>query len=158
MKGDPKVIKVLNDVLRKELTGINQYFVHAKMCQNWGYEALRHAIWDESLGEMKHADRIVERILFLDGMPNVSGYDKIMIGSNIKQQLENDLGLESAALEVLKPGIKTCLEAGDDASRELLEHIVVDEEHHVDWIEAQLHKIEEVGYQNYLAQQIYKKS
>ncbi len=157
MKGDPKIVKLLNDVLRKELTGINQYFVHAKMCQNWGYEVLYHAIWEESLGEMKHADQVVERILFLDGMPNVGGYDKIMIGSNVKQQLENDLGLEQAALEVLRPGIKACLEAGDDASRELLEHIVVDEEHHIDWIEAQLHKIEEVGYQNYLAQQIYKK-
>ena len=158
MKGDPKVIKVLNEVLRKELTGINQYFVHAKMCQNWGYDALHHAIWDESLGEMKHADKIVDRILFLEGVPNVTGYDKIMIGSNVKQQLENDLALESAALGVLKPGIKTCLETGDDGSRELLEHIVVDEEEHIDWIEAQLHKIEEVGYQNYLAQQIYKKS
>lgn len=158
MKGDPKVIKVLNDVLRKELTGINQYFVHAKMCKNWGYEALYHFIWSESLGEMKHANEIVERILFLEGVPNVSGYDKIMVGSTFKQQLENDLGLEMAALEVLKPGIKTCLEVGDDASRELLEHILVDEEKHVDWIESQLHKIEEVGYQNYLAQQIYKKS
>jgi bacterioferritin len=158
MKGDPKVIKVLNDVLRKELTGINQYFIHAKMCKNWGYEVLYEAIWNESLGEMKHADKLIERILFLEGEPNVSGYDKIMDGSTVKQQLENDLGLEQSALGVLKPGIKACLEAGDDASRELLEHIVVDEEKHVDWIEAQLHKIEEVGYQNYLAQQIYKKS
>ncbi len=158
MKGDAKVIKVLNDVLRKELTGINQYFVHAKMCKNWGYEALYHVLWEESLGEMKHAEQVVERILFLEGIPNVSGYDKIMVGSTVKQQLENDLGLEQAALTVLHPGIKTCLEAADDASRELLEHIVVDEEKHVDWIEAQLHKIEEVGYENYLAQQIYKKS
>ncbi len=158
MKGDAKVIKVLNDVLRKELTGINQYFVHAKMCKNWGYEALYRAIWEESLGEMKHAEQVVERVLFLEGIPNVSGYDKIMVGSTVKQQLENDLGLEQAALSVLHPGIKTCLEAADDASRELLEHIVVDEEKHVDWIEAQLHKIKEVGYENYLAQQIYKKS
>jgi bacterioferritin len=158
MKGEPRVIKVLNDVLRKELTGINQYFIHAKMCKNWGYDVLYHAMWEESLGEMKHAESVVERILFLEGVPNLAGYDKIMVGSKVKQQLENDLGLEQAALAVLKPGIKTCLEAGDDGSRELLEHIVVDEEHHVDWIEAQLHKIEEVGYQNYLAQQIYKKS
>ncbi len=158
MKGDPRVIKVLNDVLRKELTGINQYFIHAKMCKNWGYDVLYHAMWEESLGEMKHAESAVERILFLEGVPNLAGYDKIMVGSKVKQQLENDLGLEQAALAILKPGIKTCLEAGDDASRELLEHIVVDEEHHIDWIEAQLHKIEEVGYQNYLAQQIYKKS
>lgn len=157
MKGDAKVIKVLNDVLRKELTGINQYFVHAKMCENWGYEALCEVSRKESIDEMKHADRIIERILFLEGVPNMSGYDKIMVGSTVKEQLQNDLALETAALAILKPGIKTCLEAGDDASRELLEHIVVDEEHHIDWIEAQLHKIEEVGYQNYLAQQIYKK-
>lgn len=157
MKGDPKVILVLNQVLRKELTGINEYFVHAKMCKNWGYEALYKVIWQESLGEMKHAEQVIERILFLEGVPNVTGYDKIMVGSNVKQQLENDLALETAALGVLHPGIKTCVEAGDDGSRELLEHITVDEEGHVDWIEAQLHKIEEVGYQNYLAQQIYKK-
>lgn len=158
MKGEARIIKLLNDVLRKELTGINQYFVHAKMCKNWGYEALYEVSWKESIDEMKHADRLIERILFLEGSPNMSGYDKILVGSTVKQQLENDLALESAALTVLKPGIKTCLEAGDDASRELLEHIVVDEEHHIDWIEAQLHKIKEVGYENYLAQQIYKKS
>lgn len=157
MKGDPKVIKVLNEVLRKELTGINQYFVHAKMCENWGYDVLHHVMWEESLGEMKHADQLIERILFLEGVPNLSSYDKIMVGSTVKQQLENDLGLETAALGVLKPGIKTCLDAEDNATRELLEHIIVDEEKHVDWIEAQLHKIEEVGYQNYLAEQIYKK-
>jgi len=154
MKGNEQVIAVLNQVLRKELTGINQYFVHAKMCENWGYGKLKKALWDESIGEMKHADRIIERLLFLEATPNMSMYDKIMVGSGIKQQLENDLGLEIAALAVLRPGIKTCLEASDDASRELLEHILVDEEKHVDWIETQLHQIEEVGYQNYLAQQI----
>ena len=154
MKGNEQVIAVLNQVLRKELTGINQYFIHAKMCENWGYGKLKKALWDESIGEMKHADRIIERLLFLEATPNMSMYDKIMVGSGIKQQLENDLGLEIAALAVLRPGIKTCLEASDDASRELLEHILVDEEKHVDWIETQLHQIEEVGYQNYLAQQI----
>jgi bacterioferritin len=154
MKGNEQVIAVLNQVLRKELTGINQYFIHAKMCENWGYGKLKKALWDESIGEMKHADRIIERLLFLEATPNMSAYDKIMVGSGIKQQLENDLGLEIAALAVLRPGIKTCLEASDDASRELLEHILVDEEEHVDWIETQLHQIEEVGYQNYLAQQI----
>lgn len=158
MKGDPRVIKVLNDVLRKELTGINQYFVHAKMCQNWGYEALREAIWKESMGEMRHADEVVERLLFLEGIPNLSGYDKILVGATVKEQLAHDLALEQGALEVLRSGIKTCLEADDNASRELLEHISVDEEEHVDWIEAQLHKIQEVGYQNYLSQQFYKKS
>ncbi len=154
MKGNDQVIAVLNQVLRKELTGINQYFIHAKMCANWGYGKLRRVLWDESIGEMKHADRIIERILFLEGTPNVTAYDKIMVGSGIKQQLENDLGLEMGALTVLRPGIKTCIETSDDASRELLEHILVDEEKHVDWIETQLHQIDEVGYQNYLAQQI----
>jgi bacterioferritin len=158
MKGNPDVIKVLNEVLRKELTGINQYFIHAKMCKNWGYAVLGEHAWNESIDEMKHADQIVERILFLEGMPNVQAYDKIQVGSNVKQQLENDLGLEQAALTVLRPGIKTCLEAHDDATRELLEHIVVDEEHHIDWIETQFHQIKEVGYENYLAQQIFKKS
>jgi len=154
MKGNKNVLDLLNEVLRKELTGINQYFLHAKMCKNWGYERLYKAAWQESVEEMKHADKIMERILFLEGTPNVSAYDKIMVGSAVKQQLENDLGLEMAALAVLRPGIKTCLEASDDATRELLEHILADEEKHVDWIESQLHQIEEVGYQNYLAQQI----
>lgn len=156
MKGNEQVINVLNQVLRKELTGINQYFIHAKMCQNWGYERLYKHIKEESIEEMKHAAEVIERILFLDGTPNISAYDKIVIGTTVKQQLDNDLALETAALAVLRPGIKTCFEASDDASRELLEHILVDEEKHVDWIEAQKHKIEEVGYQNYLAQQIYK--
>jgi bacterioferritin len=157
MKGNPDVIKVLNEVLRKELTGVNQYFIHAKMCKNWGYAVLGEHAWNESIDEMKHADRIVERILFLEGTPNVQAYDKIQVGSNVRQQLENDLGLEQAALTVLRPGIKTCLDAHDDATRELLEHIIVDEEHHVDWIETQFHQIKEVGYENYLAQQIHKK-
>lgn len=157
MKGNPDVIKVLNDVLRKELTGVNQYFIHAKMCRNWGYEVLANVHWKESIDEMKHADQIIERILFLEGVPNVQAYDKIQLGSNVKQQLENDRGLEQAALTILKPGIKACLEHQDDATRELLEHIVVDEEHHIDWIETQLHQIEELGLQNYLSQQIFKK-
>jgi bacterioferritin len=157
MKGNPDIVKILNEVLRKELTGINQYFIHSKMCRNWGYEVLAKVHWNESIDEMKHADRLVERILFLEGVPNVQAYDKIQVGSNVKQQLENDKGLEEAALAVLKPGIKACLDHRDDASRELLEHIVVDEEHHIDWIETQLHQIEEIGYENYLAQQIFKK-
>ena len=158
MKGNADVIKVLNEVLRKELTGINQYFIHSKMCKNWGYGVLAEHAWKESIDEMKHADELVERILFLEGVPNISAYDKILVGSSVKQQLDNDLALEQAALTVLKPGIKTCLDAHDDASRELLEHIVVDEEHHIDWIETQQHQIKEIGYENYLAQQIFKKS
>ena len=132
MKGNTDVVKVLNEVLRKELTGINQYFIHSKMLKNWGYAVLAEHGWNESIDEMKHADQIVERILFLEGVPNVQAYDKIQVGSNVKQQLENDLGLEQAALTVLRPGIKTCLDAYDDATRELLQHIVVDEEHHIE--------------------------
>jgi bacterioferritin len=158
MKGSPDIIKVLNEVLRKELTGINQYFIHSKMCKNWGYEVLAAIHWKESIDEMKHADELVERILFLEGVPNVSAYDKISVGNSVKQQLENDLGLEQAALAVLKPGIRTCLDERDDATRELLEHMVVDEERHIDWIETQQHQIQELGYENYLAQQIFKKS
>jgi len=157
MKGSVEVIKVLNEVMRKELTGINQYVIHSKMCKNWGYEVLAGVHWKESIDEMKHADLLIERILFLEGVPNITAYDKILVGLTVKQQLENDLGLEQAALTVLRPGIKTCLDAQDDATRELFEHIVVDEEHHIDWIESQVHQIDEVGLQNYLAQQIFKK-
>ena len=158
MQGQPKIIELLNSVLRKELTGVNQYFVHAKMCENWGYQALAKVNRDEAMDEMKHAEKIIDRILFLDGTPNMSSYDRIMIGDNVKQQLESDLALEMAALQVLGPGVKLCLELGDTGSRELLEHIIVDEEQHVDLIEAQVHKIDELGYENYLAEQIYEKS
>jgi bacterioferritin len=158
MQGHPQVIDLLNAVLRKELTGINQYFVHAKMCENWGYGVLAKANRDEAMDEMKHADQVIDRVLFLDGTPNMSGYDRIMIGGNVKQQLENDLALETAALEVLNRGVKLCIELGDTGSRELIEHIIVDEEHHVDWIEAQLHKINELGYERYLAEQIHERS
>ena len=158
MQGQPQIIELLNNVLRKELTGINQYFVHAKMCENWGYQVLAKVNRDEAMDEMKHADKIIDRILFLDGTPNMSSYDRIVIGTNVKQQLESDLALEMAALQVSGPGVKLCTELGDTGSRELLEHIIVDEEQHVDWIEAQLHKIGELGYENYLAEQIYEKS
>ena len=139
MRGNADVIKVLNDVLRKELTGINLYSIHSKMCKNWGYQVLAHVHWHESIDEMKHAGRVIERILFLEGVPNLAAYDKISVGRSVRQQLENDRGLEQAALTVLKPGIRTCLEVQDDASRELLEDFVVDEERHIDWIETQLH-------------------
>jgi len=158
MQGDPRIIDLLNQVLRKELTGINQYFIHSRMCKNWGYAVLAKHAYDESIDEMKHADKIIERVLFLDGVPNLSDYDRILIGADVRQQLANDLSLGMAALQVLRPGVQLCLEVGDHASRELLEHIVEDEERHVDWIEAQLHKIQEVGYQGYLAQQIYERS
>ena len=158
MQGHPQIIELLNNVLRMELTGINQYFLHAKMCDNWGYQVLAKAILEESIEEMKHADKIIERILFLDGRPNLSTYDRINIGTNVKQQLQNDLALERMALQILNPGITLCAELQDAGSRELLERITADEERHAGWIEAQLFKIGELGYENYLAEQIYEKS
>ena len=108
MKGDPKVLKVLNDVLRKELTGINQYFIHAKMCENWGYDVLAKHSREESIDEMKHADTVIARILFLEGTPNMSELGPILVGKDVRQQLENDLKLEHSAIKVLKPGIALC--------------------------------------------------
>jgi bacterioferritin len=157
MKGSPKIIELLNRALTKELTAINQYFIHGKMCENWGYQALAKKYMDESLGEMKHAEELIQRILFLEGTPNMTKYDKINVGANVKKQLESDLVLEEEAVKELKPAIKVCLEELDHASRELLEHILVDEEEHIDWIEGQLHIIKEAGYENYLAMQIHKK-
>jgi bacterioferritin len=150
MKGDAKILTLLNKVLRKELTGINQYFVHSKMCENWGYGALAHHARQESIDEMKHADKVIERILFLEGTPNMAEMDKLAIGRDVRAQLEGDLGLETAAIAILRPGIDACTEAADHATRELLEHILAEEEEHVDWIEAQLHQIKEMGYENYL--------
>lgn len=153
MKGNPKVLELLNRVLRKELTGINQYIVHSRMCANWGYRVPAKRAREESIEEMKHADTVIERILFLEGTPNMAELDKILIGKDVREQLANDLALEDAALKVLKPGIAVCNDAADHATREILEHIIVDEERHVDWLESQLHQIKEMGYENYLTLQ-----
>ena len=157
MKGDPKVIDLLNQVLKAELTAINQYFLHAEMCENWGYYNLAHHTRKESIEEMQHAEKLMERILFLDGTPNMSDYFKINIGRNVEEQFRNDLQLEYDAVKRLNDGIQLCGQANDFGSRELLEHILEDEEEHIDWLEAQLHDISEVGIQNYLAQQIHKR-
>jgi len=154
MKGNPEVIAVLQEVLKAELTAINQYFVHAEMCENWGYHRLGDLVKKEAIDEMKHAEKLIERILFLDATPNVSDYFKINIGADVKKQLENDLALECEAVKRLNRGIQLCHQKGDGASRELLEHILQDEEHHVDWLEAQLHMIGEMGIENYLPEQI----
>jgi bacterioferritin len=154
MKGDPKIIDILNDVLTAELTAINQYFVHAEMCENWGYERLMKVIRKQSIGEMKHAEELIERVLFLEGIPNVQKLDKISIGENVPEILKADLALEIHALPRLNKGIEACRLAGDNNSRHLLEEILEDEEEHVDWLEAQLALIEQVGVQNYLAAQI----
>jgi len=154
MKGDPKIIAILNEVLKAELTAINQYFLHAEMCENWGYQRMAKHTRKESIEEMQHAEILMERILLLDGSPNMSDYFKINIGQTVKDQLKNDLDLEYTAVKRLNNGIKACVAAGDNGSRELLEKILVDEEHHIDWLEGQLYMIKEMTYENYLAQQL----
>jgi bacterioferritin len=156
MKGDAKVIAVLNEVLKAELTAINQYFLHAEMCENWGYEKLATHTRKESIEEMQHAEKLMERILYLDGTPNMSDYFKINIGPDVKAQLQNDLDVEYAAVKRLNRGIALCVQVGDNGSRELLESILTDEEEHIDWLEAQLHAIGEMGIENYLAQHLHE--
>jgi bacterioferritin len=154
VKGDAKVIAILNEVLKAELTAINQYFLHAEMMANWGYYKLYKKTRKESVEEMQHAEQLMERILFLDGTPNMSDYFRINIGQNVKQQFQNDLNLEYEAVKRLNDGIKLCEDSRDEGSRDLLKHILTDEEEHIDWLEAQLHAIDEIGIENYLTQQM----
>ncbi len=156
MRGNEKIIAYLNEVLKAELTAINQYFLHAEMCENWGYEKLANYGRKESIDEMRHAEKCMERILFLDATPTMNELFPLHIGQNVKEQLQNDLNLELEAIPRLNNAIKTAVEVGDNGSRELFEAILVDEEHHVDFLEAQLHMIGEMGYENYLAQQLKK--
>jgi bacterioferritin len=156
MKGDAKVIAILNEVLKAELTAINQYFLHAEMCENWGYEKLAKHTRKESIEEMTHAEKLMERILYLDGTPNMTDYFKINIGPNVKAQLQNDLNVEYDAVKRLNRGVALCVQIGDNGSRELLESILTDEEEHIDWLEAQLHAISEMGIENYLAQHLHE--
>jgi bacterioferritin len=153
MKGDPQVIEVLNDVLTAELTAINQYFVHSKMCANWGYGRLAKKKWDESIEEMKHADKIIERILFLDGTPNMQRLSPVRVGEDPVEQHRLDLQMELAAQKRLNDGIALCVSKGDNGTRDLFEEILQSEEEGIDWLEAQLHLIDEIGKENYLAQQ-----
>jgi len=154
MKGDPNVIEFLNQVLKAELTAINQYFLHAEMCENWGYQRLAKLIKKESIEEMTHAEKLMERILYLEGTPNMTDYFKINVGATVEAQIKNDLNLEYDAVKRLNEGIKLCVAAGDNGSRDLAQKILDDEEHHVDWLGAQLHAIGEMGIANYLAQQL----
>jgi bacterioferritin len=154
MKGDPKVIRFLNQVLKAELTAINQYFLHAEMCENWGYQRLAKLTKKESIEEMTHAEKLMERILYLDCTPNMTDYFKVNIGATVETQLKNDLQLEYDAVKRLNEGIKVCVAAGDNGSRDLAQKILDDEEHHIDWLEGQLHAISEMGIANYLAQQL----
>ena len=154
MKGEADVIQVLNDVLSAELTAINQYFVHAMMCDNWGLKRLAKHMREESIGEMKHAEEVIDRILYLDGVPNMQKYMKVNVGQTVPEMHQFDLELERDAVGRLNPGIELCRGKGDNGSRQVLEKILSDEEHHIDWLEAQLTLIQTMGLQNYLAQQI----
>ena len=154
MKGHSEVIQLLNSVLEGELTAINQYFLHARMCKDWGYEKLAATIHKESIDEMKHAQVLVDRILFLEGLPNLQKLGALRIGQNVKEQLTADLALENEAIPRLKKGIELCSSHGDHGTRDLLEQILVSEEEHVDWLESQLHMVNEIGIENYLAKQI----
>jgi len=154
MKGDPRIIDMLNEVLTGELTAINQYFLHGKICLNWGYDHLGKKIYEESIDEMKHANKLVERILFLDGLPNLQKLGKLSIGTNVVEILKNDLAFELGTVPRLNQGIQLSRDAGDNGSEDLLTHILVESESHVDWLESQLELVKQVGESNYLAQQI----
>lgn len=154
MKGEPVVIEQLNALLADELTAINQYMVHSEMCANWDYQRLHKAVEERAITEMRHAEKLIARILYLEGTPIVSQLNKIRIGADVAAQLRNDLESELGAVKMYNDGIKLCLEAHDNGSRELLEDILEDEENHVDWLEAQLDQIEQMGLQNYLSQQV----
>ncbi len=154
MKGDPQVIDLLNEVLTNELTAINQYFLHARMCENWGYERLWKKIRAESIDEMKHADEVIERILFLEGLPNVQRLGKINVGEKVPEMLKIDLELEGVAIPTLNRGIELCRKVGDNGTAELLEDMLVEEEEHANWLETQLTAIDQVGVQNYLSEQL----
>ena len=154
MQGKPKVVAELNLALKEELTAINQYFLHAEMCENWGYKKLGEFIKKQSIDEMKHAEALIERILFLDGTPNMTELMQLEIGPNVKAQLASDLRLEVSAVAQYNRAVKIARDEGDNTSRELFEKILKDEEAHVDWLEAQLHMIKEMGYERYLSRQM----
>jgi len=154
MKGSAKVIAALNEALHEELTAINQYFLHAEMCENWHYNRLGELIKKQSIGEMKHAEVLIERILFLDGTPNLTKPMTLTIGKNVKEQIESDLKLEVDAVAMYNRFVELSRQENDNASREIFEVLLKDEEEHVDFLEAQVHQIKEIGYERYLRQQI----
>jgi bacterioferritin len=152
MKGNAKVIEQLNRALREELTAINQYFVHAEMCENWGYERLAKFIKKQSIDEMKHAESLMERIFFLDGTPSMEPL-ALSIGGNVKVQIESDLTLELGAIALYNEAARLAMDEKDNGSRDLFIKLLKDEEKHADWLETQLHQIAEIGYERYLAKQ-----
>ena len=155
MQGDPAIIEMLNEVLTSELTAINQYFIHAKMCDNWGFDRLAAKIREESIDEMKDAEALIERILYLDGVPNLQRLGPVMVGETVPEQFDLDLAVEVAAVERYNRGIALAVEHGDNGTRELFERRLVGEESHADWLESQIELIRQVGVENYLATQIH---
>jgi bacterioferritin len=156
MQGDPEIIDLLNEVLTAELTAVNQYFIHAKMCSNWGYDRLADKIREESLDEMRDAEKLIERILYLDGVPNLQKLSSVRVGETVPEQFTLDLATEVAAIERYNRGVALAAAKGDNGTRELLEHRLVGEEAHADWLETQQGLIAQVGLENYLATQIHE--
>ena len=154
MKGHAEVIDLLNELLTNELTAINQYFIHAKLCANWGYKKLAAKVRAESIDEMKHADEVIERILFLEGIPNLQRLGRLRVGETVPEQFEADLALEHNAIAKLNEWIATCRRVGDNGTEDLLTKILVGEEEHTDWLETQLELIKQLGAAHYLAQQL----
>jgi bacterioferritin len=154
MQGNPKIIDALNGALTIELTAINQYFCQAKMCKNWGYNKLAAKHYHESMGEMKHAEMIIDRILFLEGVPEIARYDVIRVGTNVKEQLEHDLALETKGVQAYNAGVALAIQLQDGGSHDLMRKILVESEEHVDWLESQLGVIKDIGIERYLAEQI----
>ena len=155
MKGNAEIVAILNDLLTNELTAINQYFIHAKMCANWGYKRLAAKVRAESLDEMKHADIVIDRILFLEGVPNLQRLGKLRVGETVKEQLESDVAFEYSAIGQLQGWIARARELGDNGTEDLLTRILVSEEEHTDWLETQLELIKQLGEPGYLAQQLH---
>ncbi len=156
MQGDPQILELLNAVLTAELTAVNQYFIHHKMCENWGYARLSHKKREESIGEMKDADAVIDRILYLEGVPNMQRLNPVGVGEDAIEQHKLDLALERDAIDRLNKGIAVCVAKGDNGTRELLERILAGEESGADWLESQLHIVGEIGKERYLAEQIHE--
>jgi bacterioferritin len=154
MKGNPKIIDLLNAQLSDELTATNQYILHSEMCANWGYDKLHRLIEKRAIEEMKHAEKLIARILFLEGMPVVSKLKELHIGTDVQKQFRSDWEAEQGAIQAYNAGIRLAVEVGDNGSRAMLESILQDEENHIDWLEAQLDQIEHMGFENYLIEQI----
>jgi len=155
MQGDPSVLELLNDVLTAELTAVNQYFLHAKLCHHWGYERLADKIRSESIDEMRHVEELTDRILYLEGIPNYQRLFSVRVGETVAEQFELDLQTERESIKRLNDGIATCVGVGDNGTRELLAHLLVDEEEHADWLETQLEAVRQIGVENYLTEQLH---